>query len=101
MYGIRVLVADGDPGSRKNIKEMLLNAGHLVVGETSHGGNAMQLAFSIQPDLVIMDSRLPGRDGLEAAKRIAEHRIAPVIIVTEPDRQDDLECLLAKEPRDS
>ncbi|HWI54640.1 MAG TPA: response regulator [Desulfobacteria bacterium] len=90
MYDLRVIVVDTDPIFRKYIKEKLMNAGHSVVGESSNGRHALQLIFTIQPDLVIMSARLPGKDGLEVAKAIEEHRVAPVILVTEPEKQDEI-----------
>lgn len=90
MYGLRVVLADTDAGFKKYIREKLQNAGHFIVGETENGRKALQMIFAIQPDLVIMNARLPGRDGLDVAKTIEEHRVAPVIIVSEPERQDEL-----------
>lgn len=90
MYGLRIIVADADPVTRVHIKEKLLKAGYMVVAETSDGRSALQLIFNIQPDLVILNRQLPGRDGLEVAKTITEHRVAPVLLVTELDQQDEL-----------
>ncbi len=90
MYGLRIVLADSDPLFRMHLKEKLLNGGYMVVGEASDGRNALQVIFNIQPDLVIMNSELPGRDGLEVAKIIEEHRVAPVILMTEINRQDQL-----------
>lgn len=90
MYGLRVVLADTDAGFRKYLKEKLMNAGHTVVGETSSGRNALQMIFTIQPDLVIMNARLPGKDGLEVARAVEEHHVAPVILVTEPEKQDEM-----------
>lgn len=94
MYGLRVVLADADTGFRKYIKEKLMNAGHTVVGETSNGRNALRMTFTIQPDLVIMNANLPGRDGLEVAKTLEEHKVAPVIIISEPEKQDELTVAL-------
>ena len=90
MYGLRVVLADTDPLFRRHLKEKLLKAGYMVVGEASDGRNALQMIFNIQPDLVIMNAQLPGRDGLEVAKIIEEHRLAPVILITELNLQDEL-----------
>jgi AmiR/NasT family two-component response regulator len=90
MYGLRIVIADPDPLFRKHIKEKLLKGGHMVVGESSDGRNALQMIFNIQPDLVIMNAQMTGRDGLEVAKIIEEHRVAPVLLITEHDRQDEL-----------
>lgn len=83
MYGLRIILADTDPAFRKHLKEKLHKAGYMVVGETSDGRSALQMIFNVQPDLVIMNARMPGRNGLEVAKIVEEHRVAPVILVTE------------------
>ncbi len=90
MYGLRIVLADPDPLFRKHIKEKLLKAGSMVIGEAGDGRNALQLIFNIQPDLVIANAQLPGRDGLEVAKTIVEHRVAPVILMTGIDKQDEI-----------
>lgn len=94
MYGLRVVLADADTGFRRYIKEKLMNAGHSIVGETSNGRNALRMIFTIQPDLVIMNASLPGRDGLEIAKTLEEHKVAPVILIAEPEKQDELTVAL-------
>lgn len=90
MYGLRIIMADPDPLFRKDIKEKLLKAGYMVVGEAVDGRSALQLIFNIQPDLVILNSHLPGRNGLEVAKIVEEHRMAAVIVITEPNLQDEM-----------
>ncbi|PKM80176.1 MAG: response regulator [Firmicutes bacterium HGW-Firmicutes-14] len=90
MYGLRIVLADPDPVFRKHIKEKLINAGHLIIGEAADGRKALQVVFNTLPDLAIMNMHLPGRSGLEVAKIIDEHRVAPVILITEPDKQDDI-----------
>lgn len=94
MYGLRVVLADADTGFRKYIKEKLLNAGHTVVGETSNGRSVLRMVFTIQPDLVIVNASLPGRDGLEVAKTIEEHKVSPVIIIADQEKQDELTVAL-------
>jgi len=90
MYGLRVVLADTDPVSRKNLKDQLINMGFSVVGETGDGRNVLQMVFNIQPDLVIVSSQLEGKDGLEVVKAIDEHRIAPVILISEISGQNRL-----------
>ncbi|MBU7007973.1 ANTAR domain-containing response regulator [Phosphitispora fastidiosa] len=90
MYGLRIIIADTDPVFRKYLKEKLLNAGHMVIGEAADGRKALQMTFNTQPDLVILNAQLPERDGLETAKIIEEHKVAPVLLVTEIDRQDEV-----------
>lgn len=94
MHGLRVILADTDPVFRKHIREKLLTAGYFVIGEASDGRNALQMIFNTQPDLVILNAQLPERDGLEVAKIIEEHRVAPVILITELHRQDEIKDAL-------
>src|SRR5699024_6297123 len=56
--------------------------GYIVVGEAGDGEAAVRLAQELRPDLVITDIKMPVLDGLSAAERIAEERIAPVVILT-------------------
>lgn len=90
MFGLRVVLADADPVSRKNIREKLLSAGFSIVGEMEEGRNVLQTVFNIQPDLVILSTQLPDKDGLELAKAIDEHRMVPVILISEISGQDRL-----------
>lgn len=90
MFGLRVVLADADPVSRKNIKEKLHSAGFSIVGEMADGRNVLQTVSNIQPDLVIISTQLPDKDGLELAKAIDEHRMIPVILISEISGQDRL-----------
>ncbi len=85
MYGLRILLADADVQERKNVKDLLVRAGHSLVAEAGDGRTASQLAFSRQPDLVILDHALPVRDGLEVARVLDEQRVAPVLLLLSGD----------------
>jgi len=61
---------------------MLREEGYDVVGEAGDGQRAVELAEELRPDLVIMDVKMPRRDGIDAASEIAAKRIAPVVILT-------------------
>lgn len=78
----RVLVAEDEALIRLDLVEMLREEGYQVVGEAVDGEQAVQLAGELQPDLVIMDVKMPKKDGIEAASAIAKERIAPVVILT-------------------
>ncbi len=65
-----------------DLVEMLREEGYDVVGEAGDGQVAVELAESLKPDLVIMDVKMPRRDGIDAASEIAAKRIAPVVILT-------------------
>ncbi|NLU83020.1 response regulator [Rhodococcus sp. HNM0569] len=78
----RVLVAEDEALIRLDLVEMLRDEGYDVVGEAADGQEAVELATSLSPDLVIMDIKMPRRDGIDAAQEIAAERIAPVVILT-------------------
>lgn len=91
MFGARIVIADADAGFRKKLKEALVHAGYLVTGEVGDGRSALKVIFQTEPDLVIMDAKLPGAEGLEIARIIEEHRAAPVILLTASHEQELLE----------
>lgn len=80
--GQRVLLAEDEALIRLDLAEMLTEAGYEVVGQASNGEEAVSLAESLRPDLIIMDVKMPVMDGLTAAETIGEQRICPVIMLT-------------------
>jgi two-component system, response regulator PdtaR len=87
----RVLIAEDEALIRLDLAEMLVEEGYDVVGEAGDGETAVALATELRPDLVIMDIKMPVMDGIEAARRIAEARIAPVVILTAFSQRDLVE----------
>jgi two-component system, response regulator PdtaR len=87
----RVLVAEDEALIRLDLVEMLKEEGYDVVGEAGDGETAVALATDLRPDLVIMDIKMPVMDGIEAARLIAEARIAPVVILTAFSQRDLVE----------
>jgi response regulator NasT len=77
----RVLIAEDDAIIRMDLKEMLEEEQYEVI-EASDGAAAVQLARDEQPALVILDIKMPVMDGLAAAQKISEERLAPVLILT-------------------
>ncbi|MEZ0052893.1 AmiR/NasT family two-component response regulator [Mycobacterium sp. MAA66] len=78
----RVLVAEDEALIRMDLAEMLREEGYEIVGEAGDGQEAVDLAEQLRPDLVIMDVKMPRRDGIDAAAEIASKRIAPIVILT-------------------
>lgn len=77
-----IIVVDDEALTRLDIKEMLQEMGHQVVGEGRNGLEAVELAGRLRPDLVIMDVKMPRMDGLKAAKLITGQKLAPVLLLT-------------------
>ena len=73
----RVLVAEDEALIRMDLAEMLREEGYEVVGEAGDGQEAVELAESLKPDLVIMDVKMPRRDGIDAASEIASQAHRP------------------------
>ncbi len=78
----RVVIAEDEALIRLDLAEMLAEEGYDVVGQAGDGETAIALAEQHRPDLVVLDVKMPKLDGLSAAQRIAEQRIAPVVILT-------------------
>ena len=78
----RVVIAEDEALIRLDLREMLEEEGWTVVGEAGDGEEAVRLAEQLQPDLVICDVKMPKLDGISAATRIGEARIAPVVMLT-------------------
>ncbi len=84
----RVIVADDESIVRMDLREMLDSLGYLVVGEAGDGESAVHLSRELRPDIVIMDIKMPGMDGIDAGKILTEERIAPVLLLTAYSQQD-------------
>jgi len=78
----RIVIAEDDEVTRKDLREMLEGLGYLVVGEARDGKSAVNLARELRPDIVVMDIKMPILDGIDAAKILTEEQIAPVVLLT-------------------
>ena len=78
----RVVIAEDEAIIRLDLKELLQEDGYDVVGETGRGDEAVELVRDLRPDLVILDIKMPGLDGLSAAREIAGDRLAAVLMIT-------------------
>lgn len=87
----RVVIAEDEALIRLDLKEMLEEEGYSVVGEAGDGEQAVELAREHKPDLVILDVKMPKLDGISAAEKIAEERIAPVLMLTAFSQRDLVE----------
>lgn len=91
MSQTRVVIADDESIIRMDLKTLLEEMGSVVVGEAADGQKALELTRSLRPDVVIMDIKMPVMDGLDAAKIIADEKIAPVVLLTAYSQKDLIE----------
>jgi two-component system, response regulator PdtaR len=85
---VRVVIAEDEAIIRLDLKEILEEEGYEVVGETSRGDEAVELVRTLLPDLAILDIKMPGMDGLSAAREITHDRLAAVLILTAFSQRD-------------
>ena len=78
----RVLIAEDEALIRLDLKELLEEEGYEVVGETGRGDEVLDLVRATGPELVILDVKMPGLDGLTVARRVAEERLAAILVLT-------------------
>lgn len=86
MTSARVLIVDDDEGIRLALRDLLGEEGFEIAGIASDGEEAVRLAMLAEPDVILMDMRMPGMDGLAAARSIREaDPIAQVVILSAYD----------------
>ena len=78
----RVVIAEDEAIIRLDLREMLEEEGYTVVGEAGRGDEAVELVRKLDPDLCIFDIKMPGLDGLSAAREVCSERNAAVVILT-------------------
>ena len=84
----RVVIGDDESIIRMDLAEMLEDAGHQVVGEAADGVEALALVRRENPDIVILDIKMPRLDGIHAARMIAHEQLAPVLLLTAYSQKD-------------
>lgn len=80
--GLRIVLAEDEALIRMDLAEMLTEAGHEIVGQAADGEQAVALVKEREPDLVVMDIKMPGIDGISAAEQIGRDGLAPVVMLT-------------------
>jgi two-component system response regulator AlgR len=80
---LRVLIVDDEPPARERLRSMLLEAGEYeIAGEAGNGVEALDMVDKLTPDILLLDVRMPGIDGLEVARQLATQPEPPAIIFT-------------------
>ena len=79
---VRVALAEDDAIIRLDLRETLEEEGYTVVGDTGRGDEMLELVAATDPEVVILDIKMPGMDGIEVARCIAESHDAAVVILT-------------------
>jgi response regulator NasT len=87
----RVVIAEDEAIIRLDLRETLEEEGYEVVGETGRGDEAVELTRSLRPDLAILDIKMPGLDGLAAAKAITADRLCAVLVLTAFSQREFIE----------
>jgi len=85
---VRVVIADDEAIIRLDLKEILEEAGFSVVAETGRGDEVIGLVDEHAPDLVILDIKMPGLDGVSAARTIREQHDVPIMLLTAFSQRD-------------
>ena len=82
MEKIRVVIAEDEAIIRLDLRETLENAGYMVLADTGRGDEAVELVRKHKPEVVILDVKMPGMDGIQAAREIASTEDTAVVILT-------------------
>lgn len=82
MKPLRILIVDDESIIRMDLREMLTELGHDVVGEGGTGEEALAAVEQLDPELVFLDLKMPGMSGMEVLRRMAESKARPVIVLT-------------------
>jgi len=88
---VRVVIAEDEAIVRLDLKEIMEEEGYEVVGETGRGDEAVELVRRHKPQLAILDIKMPGIDGLTAAREISQDRLCAVLILTAFSQRDLIE----------
>ncbi|HET9248995.1 MAG TPA: response regulator transcription factor [Actinomycetota bacterium] len=101
----KVLIVDDDPTVRESLRDLLERRGISAVGAASDGNEAVSMASSLEPDVIVMDRMMPGMDGVEATRRIKADQPATQVILLSAQLDADVQeqgeglgvyCYLAK-----
>ncbi|MDR6938812.1 ANTAR domain-containing response regulator [Arcanobacterium hippocoleae] len=88
---VRCLVVEDETLIRLDIVETLQDAGYEVIGEATNGDEAIERAAELDPDLIVMDVKMPGTDGITAAEKILDEQSPAIVMLTAFSQRDLVE----------
>ena len=91
---MKILIADDEAPARERLSGLIADLGvpYEMVGEAANGEEALVLCESLCPDIVLLDIRMPGLDGIEVAARLSQHQMPPAVIFTTAFEQHALDA---------
>lgn len=81
MYEVRIVIADSDKSFRHSLKNILRQLDYLVAGEAAEATSALEIIFQAEPEVIVMDPYITGREGIDLTSIIDEHKVAPIVAV--------------------
>ncbi len=94
---MKILIVDDEKPARDRLKRLIGRLPeHQAIGEARNGAEAVQQAHALEPDLILMDIRMPGMDGIEAARQLLEQEQPPAIVFTTAFSDHALEAFEAR-----
>lgn len=87
----RIVIAEDEAIIRLDLRETLEEEGYEVVADTGRGDTAIDLVREHQPDVAIFDIKMPGMDGLDAARVVSAEKICPVVMLTAFSQREVIE----------
>jgi two-component system response regulator AlgR len=94
---VRILIVDDEAPARQRLQQLLEDlGGHQIIGEAANGQDALKLSSQLDPDVILLDIRMPGMDGMECARHISARENPPAVVFTTAYDQYAIEAFEAR-----